>query len=521
MMLKLFQQYPFIRFLLPFLLGIVFQSYWNVVSFAVFLSVVAVLLIDFSFISSIKKQYEFRFSFGLGFSLLLFSLAVFLTKLSWEKSDWNIDSAVYLYKARVIDETVLKPKTYLCKVEIVSAEESIYKEVVHKKAMIYLPIDSLSASIVAGDYLLFHGNLEHSMPYSKKQSVAAMGFVRKNNWKLDESEKRYSSIRIIGLQVRRILLNRLEKIIPNQDSYAISIALMFGYKGEMDKTLRQSFANIGAGHVLAVSGLHFSILFGMLYSLLAFLGNSPRSKLIIQLIMQPLIWGFAFITGFSPSVLRAATMMSIWGIGNAFFRKAFTLNTLAIAAFFMLFYNPLYLFDIGFQLSFTAVLFIVLLNPYLLRLYETRNPIIKYGWDLCCVSTSAQIGVLPISIYYFNQFPFIFLLTNLLIIPLVTILLLLIPVSLLLNFLWGAASFLTYPLNKVLDFILLTVKFLDEIPYGSLNAIQIDLGEVFFLFLMIVCTILLFIKKKIVYFYLLLIFAGVQVFYYLCQFIFN
>jgi len=516
-MLNIFYRFPFIRILLFFILGIVFQYYRDISSYFIYISILSILFIALSFFSFIYKRYEWRFLFGLGLFLFLFSSAAFTTKQAWTKSVWNIDSAMYLYEGRIVDELARKPKTYLCKVEIVSAEKSIAQEVISKKIIIYLPIDSLSKSLVPGDYLTFYASLKPSELYLKKQSIAAIGFVQKNKWALDENKKRYSSLKLRALATRRTLLDHLSEIIPKQENFSLAAALMFGYKNEMDRDMRQAFANIGAGHILAVSGLHFSIIFGMICSSVSFLGRTPRSRLMKQIFLLPLIWGFAFLTGLSPSVIRAATMLSLWGVGDAFFRKSFTLNTIGVTAFSMLLYNPLYLFDVGFQLSFTAVLSIVLVNPYLVRLYETRNPLIKYLWDLCCVSISAQIGVLPISIYYFNQLPLLFLLTNLCVIPLTNILLLLIPLSVFLVSLFGNIPILFWPLNKTLDFFVWIVKSLDDISFGTLNSIQINLEELIFLFLVLFCILLFLLKKRIVYFYLLLILAAFQVFYYLCQ----
>jgi competence protein ComEC len=503
--MKLLHQTPFLRVVLFFIFGIVVQSYWDLTSFFSVFVVLSVILIIFSHLPKLNKRYNFRFLFGLGFSLLLFVSAAFITKLAWKKSEWNMESSVYLYEGRLMEEPVLKPKTYLCKIRIVSAEKAIFKDVTDKKAVIYLPIDSVTKSIGPGDHFSFYGNLAQSPLYLRKQSIAAVGFVPQGDWLVTQSPKHSFSISEKSLRFRRILLNRLQKIVPDHPSFTVAAALMFGYKNELDKELRQSFSNIGAGHVLAISGLHFAIVFGMVYFMLSFLGNSQRGRLIKQAIVLPLIWGFAFMTGFSPSVIRAALMLSIWGIGNMFFCKSFTLNTVAIAAFFMLLYNPLYLFDIGFQLSFMAVISIILVNPHLVNLYETKNPMIKYIWDLCCVSVSAQIGVLPVSVYYFHQIPLLFLLTNLCVIPLVTLLLFLIPLSLFFDILFGNIPVLMYPLNTGLNLFLSTIRFLDEIPNGSIQLIDFDFGEMIAWFAAIVLLLLIFIKKRSMYLYLLLI----------------
>ncbi|MCL1938463.1 MAG: ComEC/Rec2 family competence protein [Candidatus Azobacteroides sp.] len=504
--MKLLRQTPFLRPLLLFILGIVIQIYQDIPPVVLFfLLSLSILFLSASYFLKGNEQYDFRFLFGLGFSFLLFAIAIWTTKFEWEKSAWNTKPANHLYRGQVIEEPIVKPKTYLCKIQIVSADESLYKQVVDKKVIIYIPKDTLSEKIIAGDYLLFDGLLEKPPVYLRKHSFAATGFIRREAWRLEKENKHSFSLSIKSLSIRKDLLARLQKMIPDRSSYAIAAALLLGYRNEIDKDLQQSFARIGAAHILAISGTHFSILFGMLYFILSFIGNSKKGRIIKQLILFPLIWGFALLTGFSPSVVRAALMLSIWGIGNAIFYQTFTLNTVAIAAFFMLLFNPLYLFDAGFQLSFAAVLSIVLIQPYWTGLYESKNPILRYLWDLCSVSISAQLGVLPLSVYYFRQIPIIFLLTNILLIPLSALLLFLIPASLFIQFLFGTIHWLMFPLNKALDFFISIVQSLDAFSYSSISVSGMNDWEITALLLSIALLLLLLLKKRIIYLYLLLL----------------
>jgi len=499
---------PFLRLFLFFTAGIVIRWYWTVpifiLSILLFVSVGCFIL---SFVPKLNRQYRFRFLFGIGLACLLFATAVFITQNSIKKTEWNISKQNYLYQAIITDEPANKPKTRMCKIRITKAEEIIHPAVAGKKAIIYIPVDSLSHTLVAGDCLIFYGQLEPPvLPYLKKQSVAATGFIRKNQWtKLSDSHSAFS-VRLKALSVRRPLLHRLQQIIPDPSSYAIAAALMFGYRSEMDADLMQAFRNIGAAHILAISGTHFAILFGACYFLLSkAVGNSRKGRRLQQEILLPIAWGFAFLTGFSPSVVRAVVMLTIWGVGDMFGRRAFTLNTVAVAAFFMLLLNPFYLFDIGFQLSFSAVVFIIVLNPYLMKLYESRNPALRYLWNLTCVSISAQTGVLPLSVYYFHQFPIIFLLANLCLLPLVSVVLYLIPVSMLLHSLVSGATWLVYPLNQVLGFFISITQTLDQFSYSSINNLYIGDLDLITLSVAVVLTCFLFIKKRAVYLYLLII----------------
>jgi competence protein ComEC len=307
-------------------------------------------------------------------------------------------------------------------------------------------------------------------------------------------------------------------MLPDEQSFAIATAISFGYVREMDNDTRQVFAATGCAHILSISGLHFAIIYSALNFLFSFLGNKPRGRTARQLIILPLLWIFAFFTGMPPSVTRSVIMITIWGIGNAFLFRALTINTLGLAAFFMLLYNPLDLFDIGFQLSFLAVLSILLINPYIVSLYHSRNPMINYIWELSCTSTSAQIGTAPLSIYYFNQFPLLYLISNIFAIPLTGILMFLIPVSLMLSILFGINSELLFPLQKLLEIFINGLKALAEIPQGVITGIQLSLKDAIILSLGIIFSFLFAIKKRMIYLCLLIILAALQVFYYLCPF---
>jgi competence protein ComEC len=217
-----------------------------------------------------------------------------------------------------------------------------------------------------------------------------------------------------------------------------------------------------------------------------------------------------------PSVTRAAIMITVWGIGNAFFFRALTINTLGSAAFFMLLYNPYNLYDVGFQLSFSAVLAILLINPYLTSLYHSRNPLINYVWELSCTSTSAQLGTAPLSLYYFHQFPLLYLVSNIFVIPLTGILLLLIPLSLLVSFICGNHSELLYPLRKLLLLLFNVLSSLAEIPNGVISDIQLSVKDTISMALGIIFSFLFVIKKRVIYLCLVIILVALQVFYYLC-----
>jgi len=508
-MIKTLRQAVFLRLTLFLLLGIIIQTQKNFYPYWIYC---AVCSLPFLFSVHFSKRiitYRRRWLFGIGLFLLFASLGGILTYLKWKQAEWTEEDSIQSYVVQLVDEPVRKPKTWMCKIKTG-----------HKIALIYLPVDSISSALIPSDWLVIKTRFEKTgqMNYIKK-GIGARAFVGKNNWrKIEQPAFQGFNLRFYSLKCRRILINRLKEILPDEKSFAVAAAISFGYSNEIDQETRQTFAITGTAHILSVSGLHFAIIYSILNFPFSFLGNKRRERLIRQSIILPLLWIFAFITGMPPSVTRAVIMITVWGIGNAFLFRALTINTLGSAAFFMLLYNPYNLFDIGFQLSFSAVFAILLINPYLTSLYHSRNPMINYIWDLSCTSTSAQIGTVPFSLYYFHQFPLLYLVSNIFVIPLAAILLMLIPLSLLISFSFGNQPGLLYPLQQLLPFLFNLLNSLADIPNGAIENIQLSVKDAIILELGIIFSLLLIIKRRMIYLCLLIILVVLQVFYYLCSF---
>lgn len=208
---------------------------------------------------------------------------------------------------------------------------------------------------------------------------------------------------------------------PNE--IAIVQALILGQKKDINKQLYSDYAAAGAIHILAVSGLHVGIIYFILIALLRPLKYLFKYELVISIIIVISLWGFAFLTGLSPSVIRAVTMFSFFAFAKAINRETNTINTLFLSYFTLLIINPLWLFHIGFQLSYLAVLSILWLYPLFNKVYCPKNYFARKIWDIFTLTLAAQIGIFPLSIYYFHQFPGLFFMTNLIILPFLGVLL--------------------------------------------------------------------------------------------------
>lgn len=259
--------------------------------------------------------------------------------------------------------------------------------------------------------------------FLRRQGISGRAYVAGNRWKVRAMADAEVSLRLRMARYRQSLSAQYFSHLGTEEA-AIAAAMSLGDKRSLDAAQRQSFSATGVSHVLALSGLHLGILFS-LYSLL-FVNRLPsrRGRVFASLVGVALLWGFALLVGFPLSLVRATVMFTLWQLSVVLYGERSSLNNLALAALLILLFSPASLFDIGFQLSFTSVFFILLLTPHIPRprwLRRSRLLPLVYGW--LTVSIVAQIGTGPLVAYYFHTIPLVGLLGNLLAIPLAYVIL--------------------------------------------------------------------------------------------------
>jgi competence protein ComEC len=214
-----------------------------------------------------------------------------------------------------------------------------------------------------------------------------------------------------------------KSISTGKDELGIAEALLIGYTNDLDKDLVQAYSNTGVVHIIAISGMHLALIYVLLVWVFAKIPLLNKSKVMQLFLILSSLWLFSILTGASPSVLRAAVMFSFIAVGKTYFKQASIYNSLAASAFVLLCYNPYYLWAVGFQLSYLAVLGIVVFQKPICNCLYTKNKWLDKTWQLISVSTAAQLLTFPVCIYYFHQFPNLFLLSNLVAVPLSAIIL--------------------------------------------------------------------------------------------------
>ena len=280
----------------------------------------------------------------------------------------------------------------------------------------------------------------------------------------------------------------------SEDELAVMNALLLGQRQEISKELSDNYSKAGAIHILAVSGLHVGIILLILSFVLKPLERVNKGKLIKLVLVILFLWFFAILAGMSASVTRAVTMFSAIALGQFFNKRNAVEHSLIFSMFIILLWKPLFLFDVGFQLSYTAVFGIIWVQPVLYQLWKPTFFIVDKGWQLISVSVAAQLGVLPISLFYFHQFPGLFFISNLIIIPFLGVILglglvvlVLSYVSILPVFLEGFYGDVISILNKVVTFVARQEKFLfSEISFSAIKMI--------FFYLLIILGFQLFLK---------------------------
>jgi len=251
--------------------------------------------------------------------------------------------------------------------------------------------------------------------YLEKQYVYDQIYTKRERL-ITMSNKKHTLFGYADL-LRKAINAKLKRFDFTHNELAVINALILGQRQNIGKDIRTNYTNAGAIHILAVSGLHIGIIFFLLNAILYPLRYLKRGIPLQVGLIVLILWSFAIVAGLSASVTRAVTMFSIVAIGMHLKRPTNIYNTLASSILVLLLFKPMFLFDVGFQLSYLAVFSIVSIQPILARLWEPKYYIYKRFWEIVTVSISAQIGVIPVSLFYFHQFPGLFIISNIVIIP--------------------------------------------------------------------------------------------------------
>ena len=298
-----------------------------------------------------------------------------------------------------------------------------------------------------------------------------------------------------GSHLRAIVNERLNNSNLNTDSKAIIQALLIGQRQNIDREIYSNYINSGAVHLLAVSGLHVGIITLILGWLLSPLKYLKYGALFSKLTIIILIWFYAITTGASASVCRAATMFSFLILGTLLQRPTKPVNNLAVSALVLLIVKPNFIYDVGFQLSYLAVLGILIIHPMLHKIFHPKNKWVNYFWSLTTVSLAAQIGVFPLTIFYFKQLPILFLVTNIMLLPVIGVFIVLSLLAIIFNGMQKVDHLLETGIDVINQYITNVVKWIGTNDNLIVRNIQTDVYDTILIY-GIICSIIFYLKSK-------------------------
>lgn len=433
--------------------------------------------------------------------------------LTWHK---DIRNSAFWYGNDLKDSTIViaiineplveKAKSYKALAKVESKVDGDSQQVAKGDFLIYFARDSQSQTLKYGDRIIFKkplqqiqnsgnpGNFNYNQ-YLAFQQIYHQVYLKKSEWILLPGN-RVNSFKSLLFRTRDYVVNTLNKYIDGTDESALAKALLIGYRVDLDKDLVQAYSNAGVVHLIAISGLHLALIYGLLYWISMRIPILKKARIPRIIFILFCLWFFAFLTGAPPSVMRAAVMFSFISLGTIFQKTSSIYNSLCASAFLLLCIDPYLLWNVGFQLSYLAVLGIVILSKPIYGWLYFKNKIPDYIWKMASVSIAAQVFTIPICFYYFHQLPFLFLVANIIAIPLATVAL------------WGCIAlialspldFITVYLGKVLTAILWlmnhSVLLINKVPFALWENVSLSVFDTILLYIIFISFIIWLLKKN-------------------------
>ncbi|MBD3864024.1 ComEC/Rec2 family competence protein [Olleya marilimosa] len=428
-------QFSIIKFTICLIIGIILSKTLSISVFYSFLITVCFTALTVFLYFIFKKKNNYLYIFGITCYLTFIAFGLFisnsnedLNKINHFSNYSSRDTASTTITFRVRE--LLKPNAFSKRyyVDIIKLNNNT----VIGKALLNVKKDSLQTQLpIDAIYTTALPLVDVKKPlnpdqfsykdYLEKQQVHYQLYADHIN--LLQLQNKTHTLFGYAAKLRNHINSKLNPYQYTNDQLSIINALILGQRQNITKEVYDNYTNAGAIHILAVSGLHVGIILLILNLVFKPIERLKNGKFYKTLILVILLWTYALIAGGSASIIRATTMFSIVAIGINLKRPTNIYNTLAVSVFILLLIKPNFLFDVGFQLSYAAVIAIVSFQPIIEKLWTPKYKIVTLLWQTLTVTVSAQFGIIPISLYYFHQFPSLFWLSNLIVIPFLSIIL--------------------------------------------------------------------------------------------------
>lgn len=495
---------PFVKLVIPAIVAIILSGYCVSNTLILITLGMGIALISLSYLLIWHHQYATRWIFSIGVYFVIYAAFSFSAYLSKEQSKYNFTHASTHYIGTIASIPQEKNKTFAC--------EIIISHPRNKKIIAYIQKNEIAKSLKPGDEVVFYSKIDsiknfgnpddfNYARYMHNKGFAGTTYIPGNMWQVTGKINR--SLSTQALLFRQKTINLYKSLNLSHEAFTFVTALTLGYKEDLSNELKRAFQASGTSHVLAVSGLHVGIIFAAIALLTTIFGKVSKLRVFQQVVIITSLWAYALLTGMSPSVTRATIMLTIALIGKATNRNLFTYNIISASAFLILLFNPLQLFDVGFQMSFAAVISIVAINPILVGIIKPNHKISKWITNLITISLSAQLGVLPITLYYFGTFPTYFFLANLIVVPAITIAIYTAAPTIVVTIFSDMGATLLKPIQQVFKWALesiieITLRFvylIESLPMSQLNNIHISLFQTI-IAIITISTCIYYVKQR-------------------------
>ncbi len=491
---------PVIKLLLPFLGGILLQWYLQPpFLFGVVLFLFGLLVALFMQCAQGHLQLWLAVAQGIAITVAAFAGGSMMTyskdirrHTDWFGHRYTSDAALIV---SLQEPLIPKEKSYKAIASARYLIEGNKKRECSGNVILYFKKQSLSPLLQAGSLLLFRKPMQEIRNSGNPGSFdyKRYSLFHQTTHQIFLTEKDYKVLPGLDisraaqwlLHVREYVLNAIKTNIKGKVEQGLAEAMLIGYRDDLDKNLLQSYVNTGVVHVIAVSGMHLALLYWMIHFLLQPLLKRKNYAWLYAILVLSILWGFALLASAAASIVRAAVMFSFISIGKQMKKNAATYNILAASAFCQLCYNPYWLWDVGFQLSYMAVLSIVLFYKYIYNIIFIQNQILDYVWKLAAVSIAAQLLTTPLSVYYFHQFPTYFLISNLVVVPLSSIVLLGTLMLVLIAPITALAASVGTVLNGSIWWLNSFIQIVENFPMALMKNLQINWVQTILLYVLI------------------------------------
>ncbi len=502
-------QVPMVRALLPFACGIGISMFYSIPFIAALCATIACLLL--AICSSFWfKAYQQRWYSGLFLSAAFLCFGVLLHLFqhplrSPQHYSKAVDAITYLVK--VDEEPVVKSHSYKMRTCVLQIENKQHQSVpVTGYLLLYLNKSEQTTLPRYGQLLLIPADRIREVPPPKNpfefdykrylafHYIYYQAYLKSREYKVLQAFEGAKVMELI-YSIQHYFKQVLQTYVKGTSEVGVAQALVYGFDDEIDEETMSAYANTGTLHVLAVSGMHVGIILYILNGLLFFMNKNKRLLLVKQVLLLVCIWVYSALCGLSPSILRATVMFSFILISKMLDRRSNVYNTLAASCFTLLCMDANMLANVGFQLSYMAVLGIVFIQPLIYPWFVSTNWLVDQIWKITSVSIAAQLATSPIGLLYFHQFPNCFLFSNLLIIPLTTVILYACLILLVVSCWPLIAAYLGLGIKYTIAFTNWLVAQVEHIPYAYVNGIEISIPQTILLYLFLFSVIYYFLYQ--------------------------